>query len=78
MCCLGNWVDRLVGMGLFSNCEACKESVEYVLFECTSYNSKDKFLYRDYLKEVLLNAFEDFIHCNIFDNAVFCLGEKQD
>ena len=31
----------------------------------------------DYLKQVLLDAFEAFLHSSIFDKAVFCLGEKQ-
>ena len=59
------------------NCGACKESVEHVLFECTSYNSqRQNFL--DYLKQVLLpDAFEDFMHRSVLDKTVFCLGEKQ-
>ena len=37
---------------------------------------KGKFL--DYLKEVLLlDTFEAFVHCNVFDKTVFSSGEKQ-
>ena len=59
------------------NCWACKESVEHVLFECTSYDSqRQNFL--DYMKQVLTpEAFEAFMHGSIFDKTVFCLGEKQ-
>ena len=59
------------------NCGACKESVEHVLFECTSYDSQcQKFL--DSLKQILLpDAFEAFLNSSIFDKSVFCLGERQ-
>ena len=59
------------------NCGACKESVEHVLFECASYDSqRQKFFV--YLKQILTpETFEVFIHSNIFEKAVFCLGEKQ-
>ena len=53
------------------NCEACKESVEHVLFELHH-------IFVDYLKQVLLpDAFEAFVCSSPFNKSVFCLGEKQ-
>ena len=60
------------------NCGACKESVEHVLFECSSYDSQRQTFF-DYLKQVLLPAdFEALFRDSVFDKAVFCLGDKQD
>ena len=55
----------------------CKESVEHVLFECASCNSRrQNFL--DYMKPVFTpETFKAFNHSSIFDKAVICLGEKQ-
>ena len=68
---------KKVGSQECPNCRAGKESVEHVLFDCTSYNSqRQNFL--DYMKQILTpKAFEAFNHSSIFDKAVFCLGEKQ-
>ena len=63
------------------NCEACKESVEHLLFECAVYHmiTRDKMFWTTlYIKQFFtLEAFEAFNHRSIFDKAVFCLGEKQ-
>ena len=53
------------------NCGACKELIEHVLFECSSYDSQG-LIFVDYMKEFLpLNTSEAFFV------ATFCLGEKQ-
>ena len=58
------------------NCEACKESVEHVLFMCIVQFLKKKVL--DYLKQVLLpDTFEALMHCSIFKKTVLYLEEKQ-
>ena len=47
------------------NCEACKELLEHVLFECASYDSQ-RLDFLDYLKMVLPpDAFEAFLRGSI-------------
>ena len=58
------------------NCGACKESVEHVLFECSSYGSQRQ-NFNEYWKQALrVEEFEAFPRSSIFEKAVFCLGEK--
>ena len=60
------------------NCGACKESIEYVLFECALYDSQILSLdFLDYLKTVLPpEAFKAFVCVSIFDKTAFSLGKK--
>ena len=52
------------------NCGACKESVEHVLFECSSYDSQRQTFF-DYMKPVLLaDDFEALFHGSAFDKTV--------
>ena len=61
----------------FPNCEACRESVEPVLFECASFDCKKQNCF-DYMKQIFTpEAFEDFDYSSIFDKTAFCLGENQ-
>ena len=71
---LRSWVGMLRGVGLRN---VLIVGLEYVLFECASYNSqRQNFL--DYMKQILtLEALETFLHNSIFDKAVFCLGKNK-
>ena len=69
--------DKKDGSQECPNCGACKESVEHVPFECTSYASQ-RLDFLDHLKTVLRpDAFETIPRGSIFDKTAFCIGEKE-
>ena len=69
--------DKVGGPQECPNCEACKESVEHVLFKCASYVSQ-RLDFLDCLKIVLLaDAFEAILHGSIIDKIAFCLRKAK-
>ena len=65
--------DRVVWSQVCPNCGACKESVEHVHFECTSYDSQRLDLLDCTKKVFPPDAFEAFLCDSIFDKTAFCL-----
>ena len=61
--------DKMGGSHECANCEACKKSVQHVLFECASYDFQ-QLDFLDFLRTVLPpNAFKAFLCGNIFDKT---------
>ena len=59
-----------------TNCGACKESVENVLFECASYDSQRQIFFDYNEANPYSGRIPSFNYISIFDKSVFCLGEK--
>ena len=66
------------GLQEYPNCGACKESVEHVLFEFSSYDTQRQDFF-DYLTQVLLpDDFEALFCGSVFVKTLVCLKRKQD
>ena len=60
------------------NCGACKESVEHVLPECTSYHSQRQIFGTIYVSNKSLLCKHSKLSITVaFSTKLFCLGEKQ-
>ena len=68
-----DWHDKGGGSQESPNCGACKESVEHVVFECSSYDSQ-RLHFLEYLKRVLPpDAFKTFLCGSIFVKQDTCM-----